>query len=280
MEQAVSDHQLHPTAVVGPRARLAPDVRVGAYAVIEDGAEIGAGCVIGPHAVVHGSVQMGPGNRVGAHAVLGGDPQHLGFDPALATGVRIGADNVFREGVTVNRASLPAAPTTIGSRCYLMNLVHLGHDCSVADGVILATGVALGGHVEIGAEAFLGGGVMVHQFCRIGELAMVRGMAGIGKDVLPFSLVAGNPVQHYRLNLVGLRRAGLAREEIAALQTAFRALRRRQPGQTAHPRPEHDASQPSPLQRLLDWHEAPSRRGLAPFARPTKRREARVVDDG
>ncbi len=279
--QAAGNPERHPTAVIGVGAVLAADVRVGPYAVIEDGAEIGPGCVIGPHAVVHGSVRMGPGNRVGAHAVLGGDPQHLGFDPATPTGVVIGTGNVFREGVTVNRSSQPERPTRIGDRCYLMNLVHLGHDSQLGDDVIIATGAALGGHVEVGARAFLGGGTMAHQFCRIGELAMVRGTTAVGKDVLPFSLVGGNPVQHFRLNLIGLRRAGFSRCDIGGLQAAFRALRARQPLPAGDPgaAATERSAQSGPLQRLRDWLDGESPRGLAPFARPGGRAGARPGDE-
>ena len=219
---------IHPTAIVHDGAKLGKDVIVGPYAVIERAAEIGDECQIGAHAVIHSHVRMGVGNVVHPHAVLGGLPQDLGFDPQLETFVDIGAGNVFREGVTVSRATAPQGATRIGSQNYLMNNSHLGHDGELGDHNILASGATLGGHTQVGDRVFFGGGVMVHQFCRIGSLAMLQGLAGINKDVIPFTMVGGRPGKHYRLNLVGLRRAGIDGARLRALSSAYRQLRARQ----------------------------------------------------
>ncbi|MCX8004615.1 MAG: acyl-ACP--UDP-N-acetylglucosamine O-acyltransferase [Burkholderiaceae bacterium] len=250
---------IHPSAHIAATARLAADVRIGAGAVIEDEVMIGAGCVIGPHAVIHAGVTLGARNRVGAHAVLGGAPQDVSVDPEAVAPVVIGDDNVFREGVTVNRPTRPGGATRIGSRCYLMNNAHVGHDCVVGDRVIMASGTALGGHVQVGDAAFIGGGAMVHQFCRVGTLAMVGGLVGVTQDVLPYALVAGHRARHYRLNLVGLRRAGVGGERLRVLSEAFRRLRARRTLVDLPATPE--------LQVLRAWLAADSRRGVAGFVR-------------
>ncbi|MCU0734840.1 MAG: acyl-ACP--UDP-N-acetylglucosamine O-acyltransferase [Methylotetracoccus sp.] len=219
---------IHPTAVVDPHAELGDNVHVGPYAVIEGQVEIGHGCRIGAHAVIHAYVRMAAGNAVHPHAVLGGLPQDLSFDPEEPTFVEIGESNVFREGVTISRATATGGATRIGSNNYLMNNTHVGHDCSIGDHNVLASGATLGGHVHVGDRVFFGGGVMVHQFCRVGSYAILQGLAGINKDVIPYTLVGGRPGKHYRLNLIGLRRAGIDGERSRAISAAFRRLRARQ----------------------------------------------------
>lgn len=248
---------IHPTAVVGPSAKLGHGVSVGAFAVIEDHVEIGAGCSIGHHGVIHSYVRMGRNNTVHPHAVIGGLPQDLGFDPQEETYVEIGDGNVFREAVTISRASKRSGATRIGSSCYLMNNSHVAHDCVVGDHTIFASGATLGGHVQVGDRVFLGGGVMTHQFCRIGSYAMLQGMAGINKDVLPFMMVGGRPGKHYRLNLVGMRRVGIDGERLKAVSSAIRRLRNRE---------ELDGLPDTPeLTYLRAWLAAESRRGRLPF---------------
>lgn len=249
--------ELHATAQIAASARLGRGVKVGAFAVIEAEVVVGDGCVIDSHAVIRRYVKMGPGNRVHPQAVLGGLPQDLGFDPEAESWLEIGANNVFREGVTINRASQPGQATRIGSNNYFMNLSHVGHDCTVGDHTILASSVALGGFVEVGDRVFLGGGAMVHQFCRIGTLAMIRGTSGVSKDVLPYTLVGGNPVKHYRLNSVGLKRAGIVGDRYRTLSQAFRWLR------LGKGLAELAATEE--IDTLRQWLAAPSQRGVHGF---------------
>jgi UDP-N-acetylglucosamine acyltransferase len=253
-------HHIHPTAIVAPGARLGSGVQVGPYAVIEDNTEIGDGCLIDTHAVIRRYTRLGAGNRVHPGAVLGGLPQDLGFDPASESGVIVGDGNTFREGVTVSRATRIGEATRIGSNGYFMNNSHVGHDCVVGDHNILAANVLLGGHVQVGERVFFGGGAVVHQFCRIGSYAMIRGMAGVNKDVLPYSLVGGAPIRHYRLNTVGLRRNGIEGAGYRALNDAFRRLRKRESLDDLPDTPE--------LRLLRDWLAAPSKRSLAGFVAP------------
>lgn len=216
---------IHSTAYISPAAELGAGVAVGPFAVIEGPCRIGDGCRIEAHAVIHPYVRMGRGNRVHPHAVLGGLPQDLGFDPATETYLDIGDDNTFREGVTLSRATQPGQATRVGSGNYLMNNSHVGHDCILGDRNIFASNVALGGHVHMGDRVFCGGGVMVHQFCRVGSLAILQGLAGINKDALPYTMIGGRPGKHYRLNLIGLRRAGIEGAALKAVSAAYRRLR-------------------------------------------------------
>lgn len=249
--------KIHPTALIAPSAKLGSDVTVGAYAVVEDQVEIGDGCHIGLHAVIHSYVKMGRNCQVHPHAVIGGLPQDLGFDPNEQTYVEMGDGNILREGVTISRATKSRSATRLGSNCYLMNNSHVGHDCVVGDHTIFASGATLGGHVQVGDRVFLGGGVMSHQFCRIGSYAMLQGMAGINRDVLPFMMVGGRPGKHYRLNLVGMRRAGIDSERLKAVSSAIRRLRNGQ---------ELDGLPQTPeLVYLRIWLAAESKRGRLPF---------------
>lgn len=216
---------LHPTAVVAAGARLGPDVVVGPYAVLEEETELGAGCEVRAHAVIKRYTTLGPGNVVHEHAVLGGEPQDVGYRGAV-TRLEIGARNVIREGVTIHRASREGQATQVGSDCMLMAYAHVAHDCRLGDCVIMANNVALAGHVEIAAGAFFSGGVVVHQFCRIGRLAMIGGNTKLVQDALPFVVTDGDPGRARGLNLVGLRRAGVGAPQIRALKEAFRMLLR------------------------------------------------------
>jgi UDP-N-acetylglucosamine acyltransferase len=216
--------KIHETAVVSAEAVLEDGVTVEPYAVIEGDVRIGAGTRIGAHAVIRSHTQIGRDNDIDAHAVIGGKPQHAKYDGS-PTRVIIGDGNVIREGVTIHRAYQPGGETRIGSGCFLMSYAHVGHDCKVGDRVTLSNNVLLGGHVEVGDGVVMGGAAGAHQFVRIGAYAMVAGYAPLRKDVLPFALVGGEPLRHYRLNTVGLRRNGFDAARIRALEAAFRALR-------------------------------------------------------
>ncbi len=189
-------------------------------AIIEDGVQLGAGCMVQAHAIIKKHSVLGEGVVVHPFAVIGGDPQYLKFDPATVSGVRVGAGTVVREHVTVNRSIHAGEATTIGARCFLMANVHVGHDCVVADDVVLANNVMLAGHVEVGAFTFIGGGAGIHQFCRIGESAMVGGLARITRDVAPFLMVAERD-EVPGFNLVGLKRRQFSREAIREIKDCY-----------------------------------------------------------
>ncbi len=196
---------IHPTAMIEDGARLGADCEIMA------GAMVTRHCILGDRVVVH------------PYAVLGGDPQFLKFDRATPSAVRIGDGTVVREHVTVNRSIHAGGETVIGARGFLMAGSHVGHDCVVADDVVLANNVMLAGHVSVGAFTFIGGGAGIHQFCRIGESAMVAGLARVTLDVPPFTLSAERD-EIIGLNLIGLKRRGFPRETIRELKEAFRAV--------------------------------------------------------
>ena len=213
--------KIHPTAIIDPSAKLADDVVVGPYVVVEGDVQIGPGCVLKSHAMIRRYVSMGSGNLVDSHAVLGGEPQDLKFDPNTVSYLKIGDNNIFREGVTISRATGEGKATVVGSRCYWMTGAHAGHNAIVEDDCILVNRAALAGHAEIGRRSILSAHVAVHQFCWIGESVMTQGNSGIGMHVPPFVTVA-NISQVVGLNVIGLRRTpDITAEDRRQIREAF-----------------------------------------------------------
>lgn len=213
---------IHPTAIISPQARLDPSVQVGPYAIIDEGVTLGAGCIVGPHVHLTGLLTAGTGNRFHAGCVIGDAPQDLKYD-GTPTRVRIGDNNVFREHVTVHRATKPDGETVIGSNNLLMTNVHIGHNSHVHDHVILASGVLLAGHVTIFDRAFLSGNAAVHQFVRVGTLAMMQGLSGVTQDLPPFA-VSRAMNEMCGLNIVGMRRAGINAADRLEVKKLYREL--------------------------------------------------------
>lgn len=215
---------IHPTAVVAPGASLDRDVSVGPYAVVGPHVRAGAGARIGAHAVVDGRTTLGPRVRIFPFASVGAAPQDLKYRDEPST-LEIGEATVVREFVSINPGTAGGGMVTrVGSGCLFMVNAHVGHDCRVGDNVVLAPGVALGGHVSIDSYAIIGGLVGVHQFVRIGESALCAAGAMVSLDVPPFCTAAGDRARLHGLNVVGLRRRGFARETIAALKHAYRLV--------------------------------------------------------
>ncbi len=214
---------IHPSAYVNPTAQLGADVEVGPGAIIEAGAVLGDGCKIQARAVISGHVRMGARNSIGYGAVIGGEPQDFDFKPGTRSEVVIGDDNVFREYVTIHRGTKEETATTVGSNNFLMVGVHMGHNASVANRVIIANNCLLAGYVSVHDGAVLGGGSVFHQFIRVGRLCMVRGGERFGKDIPPFLIAYGTNLVS-GINAVGLRRAGVSSEARMELKRAFRLL--------------------------------------------------------
>ncbi len=213
---------IHPTALVHPEATIGTDVSIGPYSVIEAGVTIGDRCVIASHVHIEGETTIGPDARIGQFACIGGPPQDLSYRGEPTT-VKIGARVGIREYVTIHRGTVRGKGTTIiGDDCYLMAYCHVAHDCILGQGVIMANSAHLGGHIEIGTRAILGGIVAVHQFVRVGDYALVGGVSGVAKDVPPYTLASGSRIYVYGLNEVGLRRNGFPRETILQLKRAFK----------------------------------------------------------
>ncbi len=216
---------IHPLAVVSPHAELGSNVRIGPFCVVEAGVVLGDGCHLAGRVTVKSGTVLGRDNLVLEGTVIGGMPQHIHMPEHPGT-TEIGDSNVFRENVTVHRALAAGHVTRIGSHCLFMVNAHAAHDCKVQDNVVLTNGSMLGGHVEVGQRAYLGGGTAVHQFCRIGRMSMIGGMARIVQDVPPFVMLDGDTAQVVGLNKVGLRRAGLSQNELMDLKAAYRVIYR------------------------------------------------------
>jgi UDP-N-acetylglucosamine acyltransferase len=217
-------HEIHPTAVIHPGAKVGEGVAVGPWAVIEDRVAIGRGCRIGAHASIRSGTAMGEGNEVFPFADIGDDPQHLHYH-GEETRLVIGDRNRFREFVTLHRGTPEGGgETRIGNGNFFMAYSHVAHDCRIGDRVIVANAVQMGGHTIIEDEAIIGGLSAIHQFVRIGAHAMVGGASGIGLDVPPFTMASGPRAGLHGLNLVGLKRRGFTDEAVAAIKKAYRIL--------------------------------------------------------
>ena len=212
---------IHPTASVHAGAKLGRQVTIGPFAVIEADVEIGDRCRIASHVVIKSGTKLGRDNRVDTGAVLGGRPQHLAAGDSVGR-LSIGDGNEIRELVTAHVALDVGEETSIGDRNLIMVSAHVGHDCVIGHHNIIANNVMLAGHVVVGDRAYLSGAVGVHQFCRIGSFAMVGGQAHVTRDVPPYVTVDGASTCLVGLNSIGLRRAGMAPEQLQELKAAYR----------------------------------------------------------
>lgn len=216
--------KIHPSAVISPEARIGDHVEIGAFACIEGDVVIGDHCVIRPGAYIFGPLTMGPGNVVHTGAILGDAPQHLKYK-GERTSVEIGANNLFREGVTVHRGTTHSYKTVIGSNNFLMVGAHVAHDCIVGNRCLLTNGSMLGGHCILEDNVIISGNSAVHQFVRVGRLALLSGLSGSTKDIPPFVIQQGIDTTS-GINVIGMRRAGMSHDQINAVRDAFRILYR------------------------------------------------------
>jgi UDP-N-acetylglucosamine acyltransferase len=213
---------VHRSAYIHPDARIHESCEIGVNVVIDGPVSVGPGCQLGPSVVLMGNTEIGAGCSVHAHAVIGDVPQDHKFK-GQESYCRVGENCVIREGVTIHRACNEGAATIVGNRCYLMTNCHIGHDCVLDDEVTLVSGALLGGHVQVGAKAIVSGNVGVHQFVRIGELAMVGAVSFVGQDIPPFMMTdhCGSIVG---LNMVGMRRAGMSIAERNDVKALYRYI--------------------------------------------------------
>ena len=215
---------IHASAIVADGARIGADVIIGAYCVIGPEVSIGAGTELKSHVCVDGITRIGARNTIFPFASLGQQPQDMKFR-GERTVLEIGDGNAIREYVTMNPGTEGGGGVTrVGDDCLFMNHVHVGHDCIVGNGVIFANAATLGGHVVVGDGAVLGGLSAIHQRCRIGEGAMIGGLAGVVADVIPFGTVMGERAKLQGLNLLGLKRRGVSKDQISALRAAYAEL--------------------------------------------------------
>jgi UDP-N-acetylglucosamine acyltransferase len=220
-----------PSAVIAPTARVHPDAvigpgtRIGEFCVIEQDVVIGAQCLLEPYVFVKRWTTMGDRNEISAATALGTDPLDKNFHGDRSY-LRIGHGNKIREHYTISRGTKPETATSIGDGNYIMTAGHIAHNCTIGNNTVIASTALIAGHVEVHDQAFISGGVGVHQFSKIGRLAMIGGLTKVNLDAPPFFLYAGERIEPVGLNVVGLRRAGFTKEEIARVKTAYRLLYR------------------------------------------------------
>ncbi|MBC7932785.1 MAG: acyl-ACP--UDP-N-acetylglucosamine O-acyltransferase [Rubrivivax sp.] len=215
---------IHPTAVVSPRAEIGEDCYVGAFCIVGDEARLGARVRLESHVVVDGRTQVGDDTYVFPFVSLGLAPQDLKYHGEPAE-TRIGRRNRIREFVTIHRGTEGGGMlTSVGDDCLIMAQAHIAHDCLIGNGVIMANAATLAGHVEVADGANIGAYSGVHQFCRVGREAYVGGYSVVVKDALPFALSVGNHAKCYGLNTVGMKRRGYPQAAIDSLHHAFRLL--------------------------------------------------------
>jgi UDP-N-acetylglucosamine acyltransferase len=222
---------IHPSAVVAPTARIHPDARIGAqtvvgeYCVIEEDVSVGAFCRLEPYVYLKRWTTLGERNEISAGTVLGTDPLDKAFTGERSY-LRIGGGNKIREHFTISRGTQPESATEIGDGNYIMTSGHIAHNCVVGSQTVICSCALVAGYVEIQDQAFISGGVVIHQFSRIGRLAMIGGNSRVNSDVPPFFLYSDFNVAAKGLNLVGLRRAGFTAEQIGTLKKAYSFLYR------------------------------------------------------
>jgi UDP-N-acetylglucosamine acyltransferase len=213
----------HPTALVSKKAEIGQNVSVGAFSIIEDDVIIGDGCIIDTHVSVKSGTHLGKNIKIFHGSAIGGPPQDLKY-AGEKTELFVGDNTILREFVDLNRGTVAHGKTVIGKNCLFMAYAHAAHDCTVGDNVIMANGAQMGGHVEIGNWAIIGGMACIHQFCRIGEQVMMGACFKATQDIMPYTLAAGYPLQCMGVNAIGLKRRGFTPATINTLKTVFRIL--------------------------------------------------------
>ncbi len=216
-----NNNTVHPTAILDGDIELGNNIKIGPFCILRGKVKIGNNTTLAARSVIEGNTVIGENNTVGIGSIIGNPPQDLKYN-GEDTRVRIGNNNNIREYVTVNRGTTARGETSLGDNNLLMSYVHVAHDCIVEDEVIMANCVTLGGHITIESRAVIGGMTPIHQFVKIGKVAMVGGASRVTKDIPPFCRVAGNPLKLFGLNSVGLKRREFSAEEREQLQKAYK----------------------------------------------------------
>lgn len=215
--------QIHPTAVLHPKTRLGADCEIGPYCVLGEHVELGDGCRLHSHVVIDGHTRLGKENEIFPFACLGKKTQDLKWKGGV-TRLEVGDRNTIREYATLHSATEDGHATVVGSDNNLLSCTHTAHDCILGNHIVMSSFAGLAGHVIVEDQAILAGYVAVHQFCRIGRLAMIGGCSKVCQDVPPFMLADGSPAKTVTTNKVGLERAGLSEEAQTALRQAYKLL--------------------------------------------------------
>ena len=221
----MSDTQIHPTAIVDAKVEIGAGTIIGPYCIIGAEVVLGSNCWLQHHVTLAGPMRAGSGNKFYAYCSIGQQTQDLKYQ-GEPTYLEIGDENTFREFVTVNRSTTSEGKTRVGNGGNFLAYSHIGHDCTVGNGVVFSNNGTLAGHVQVGDYAVMGGLTAVHQFCRIGRFAITGGCSKIVQDVPPFMIADGNPAEIRGVNLVGLERKGFPAEDVKLIKEAFRIIYR------------------------------------------------------
>ena len=230
---------IHPSSVISPDAKLGSEIEIGPFVVVEEGVTIGDNCKLDAACQIRNGSVLGAGCHIGSGAIIGADPQYLGFDPSIRSGVIMGSENTLREYVTIHRSIHEGENTVMGDRNYLMTGAHLGHDCALGNDNTLANNALLGGHVTFGDFCFAGGGSVFHQYVNVGNYVMIQGLAGFSLD-LPHYVIGAGVNYVAGINSIGLRRGGFGPDARKEIKQAFHAVYR----------------SGKPLQEVLDSEDA------------------------
>ncbi|MBL8764347.1 MAG: acyl-ACP--UDP-N-acetylglucosamine O-acyltransferase [Phycisphaerae bacterium] len=263
--------QIHPTATVIGDCTLADDVQIGPYCSIRGPVTLEAGVRLLGHVYVQGPATIGAGTVVYPFACLGFEPQDYKFKPGAPTaGIVIGRDCLIRESATVHASTKPDRPTRVGDRVFMMVNTHVAHDCLIGSGVVMVNGSGVAGHAELGDNVTLGGNAVIHQFCRVGRLVMMSGDCAVSLDVPPFCMV-NERNRLGGLNLVGMRRNGVPRDQITELRKAFRDVLRRPMPRSRMVRMLEKRGASCPVIAEVAEFVKSSKRGVAPgFGKPPR----------
>lgn len=261
--------RIHPTAIVDKGAVLADGVEIGPYSIVGPDVRLGSGVVLASHVVISGATAIGARARIHPFASIGGPPQHLGHK-GEKTRVVVGEDCVIREYATINCGTVAGGGVTeVGNRVFMMAGSHVGHDSRVGDNVVMANAATLGGHVVIEDFVFLGGLSAIHQHCRVGAYAFVGGCAAVPTDVIPYGSAIGNHARLAGLNIIGMKRRGVAREAIHKARAAYRLLFEQEEGafDDRLKRADAEFGAVPEVRRILDFINADTTRALMAPAR-------------
>ena len=217
---------IHPKAIIEKDVILEEDVNIGPYAYLESGVHLGKGVKVSAFVHLRTNTYIGDNTFIGSGSVIGEVPQMLEVEASKGK-VCIGKNNIIREYVTINCSNYPGKATSLGDNNFLMACSHVAHDCKIANNVVLCNGTLIAGHVEIGDKAFISGNVTVHQFVKIGKLAMIGGLSRVNQDVPPFMMVVGDS-KVWGLNLAGLKRANFSKDVVRQIRKAYKILYRKE----------------------------------------------------
>ncbi|MDF7826820.1 acyl-ACP--UDP-N-acetylglucosamine O-acyltransferase [Pontiellaceae bacterium B12227] len=255
--------QIHPTAIVADGAQIADDAVIGPYCTVSADAVIGSGTELISHVVIDGNTTLGKNNRVSPFAVLGGRTQDLKFSGGMP-GVKIGDNNTIREYVTINAATNDGDYTTVGNDCLILAYSHVAHCCHIGNSVVIVNACQIAGHVVIEDMATIEGSVGIVQFMRVGAMAYIGAMSKITKDVPPYMIAHGDPIQVRSFNRIGMERRGISEEGRKAVKEAYRILYRKDDLNAAEAldKIEAEVEQTAEIKHLLEFCRA-SEKGIA-----------------